>query len=60
MTLYLREAELLVYLQGEIKKRFSQETVEKLTQPQWWNRSGQWLWEHVDKFCDVNMLLKDI
>lgn len=42
----------------EIRKRFPEETIEKLLQLQWWSKSLQWLQVKADTFDDVNLFLE--
>ena len=42
----------------EIKKRFPEETIEKLLELQWWNNSMQWIREHAQDFDDFNFLIE--
>lgn len=41
-----------------VRKRFDDETIEKLLKLQWWNRSEDWIRDHVDRFQDCKELLK--
>lgn len=37
----------------EIKKRFPEETIEKLLQLQWWDKPAEWLQEHAPMFSNI-------
>lgn len=43
----------------EIRKRFPEETVEKLLKLQWWNKSDEWLCKNAHDFSMVESLLKE-
>lgn len=42
----------------EIKKRFPEETIEKLLQLQWWNKPTTWLQTNAPQFADADALLR--
>lgn len=44
----------------EIKKRFSQEQIEKLIKIKWWNNSEKWILEKLDLFDNIDKFLNQI
>lgn len=42
----------------EIRKRFPEETIERLLQFKWWDRQPQWLQTNTEAFQDVEKLLR--
>ena len=44
----------------EIRKRFPTETVHKLLEFQWWNRSEEWLKCYASEFRNVELLTFDL
>lgn len=42
----------------EIRKRFPEETIERLLQFKWWDRQPQWLQTNTEAFQDVEKLLQ--
>lgn len=43
-----------------IKKRFSNEIIQKLLQTQWWNKDESWVREHAELFDDVESLIAEL
>lgn len=43
----------------EIRKRFPEETVDRLIQMKWWNASTAWLRENAELFADVEKFVKE-
>ena len=43
----------------EIRKRFPEDTVEKLLKLQWWNQSEDYWHKNAKSFCDVKNFLKE-
>ena len=41
----------------EIRKRFPEDTVEKLLKLQWWNKPVEWITENANSFCFATDLL---
>jgi acetyltransferase-like isoleucine patch superfamily enzyme len=41
-----------------IKKRFSEDIINKLLKFKWWNKNQEWLAEHYKAFHDVNLFIK--
>lgn len=42
----------------EIKKRFPEETIKRLLELKWWDKSEEWLHRNADRFEDVQLLLQ--
>lgn len=42
-----------------IKKRFTDDQIEKLLQLLWWDKPKDWIIEHADEFSDIELLLKN-
>lgn len=42
----------------EIRKRFSEESVQKLLELQWWNKSENWLRDNIQKFEDIKHFMR--
>jgi acetyltransferase-like isoleucine patch superfamily enzyme len=40
----------------EIRKRFTEEQIEKLMRLQWWNRDRRWIEEHAEQFENLDQL----
>lgn len=43
----------------EIRKRFSDESIETLLQLQWWSKPEQWITENVNVFSNVELFLAE-
>ncbi len=43
-----------------IRKRFDDETIEKLLHLQWWKKDENWIREHVEQFKDCQELLREV
>ena len=41
----------------EIRRRFSNDEIEKLLEIQWWNKEENWIKENADKFCHIDLFL---
>ena len=44
----------------EIKKRFSDEQIEKLLEIKWWEQSKEWIKSNADAFKSVDSILERI
>lgn len=44
----------------EIKKRFSDEQIEKLIKIQWWNQSENWIKDRAEMFSDITKFLSEM
>ena len=42
-----------------IKKRFTDEQIDKLLKMQWWNRDEKWIIENKDSFSNVEDFIKN-
>ena len=43
-----------------IKKRFSDDIIQKLLENKWWNKDVEWIRSHAEDFDDVEKLLSEI
>lgn len=42
-----------------VKKRFSDEQIEKLLKIKWWDKSAEWVENHAKQFCNINTFIKN-
>lgn len=43
-----------------IRYRFSEDKIKRLLSINWWNKSEEWIQEHVDLFDDIDVFVKNI
>lgn len=42
----------------EIRKRFDEETIERLLETKWWNKSPEWIDRNIEKFDKIEEVLQ--
>lgn len=42
-----------------IRYRFNEEEIQRLQSTKWWDKSDEWLIDHVEDFCDINLFFKN-